>query len=511
MIKTIPIFNRDSVAQEKPMMLENFKDELDYELLQANIFREKILSCILILFVSIILLLNIITRGHEQLDYYISVRSFHIHIVLIFIPIVFLLLTRKHRRITNENFKLLTVLHVLMNTSVLILCAFIAINNEIINQRPFTYVTAMFSIASLILLSKSYRLFAFCSSYAIYITGILFIFKNPSVVFQHVLFSLPLFILALIVSEINYSAYIRNYMNSKIIESKNQELDKIYKLTEQMLAERTKELNETIEMENIRTAFFANISHELRTPLNVIYAAQQMLDLVLKDTTHENQKEVIQYTRITKQNCYRLIRLIANLIDITKIDAGYLQVNLENIDIVSVAEDITLSAAKYIEDRNIHLVFDTNVEEKIIACDADKIERIILNLLSNAVKFTPEYGSIHVSIEEKEGCIALSVKDTGIGIPPEMKDSIFDRFVQVDKTISRNREGSGIGLSIVKSLVEMHNGKITVISEANKGSEFIIEIPDVYQQDVEEVKAYNLAAEHQYIEKIHIEFSDIYD
>ncbi len=506
------MLRKDSIIQEKSTILEEgYKDELARELLQTNIDRERILSYILIIFVVIILSLNITNQGNAQLDNYISVISFHIHIALISISMAFLLLTHKHRRITNENFKAMKILHIIIVTSVLLLCAIIAIHNEMINQRPFAYVTAMFSIASLILLPLQDRLFTYFCSYIVYIVGVFLVVPEPRVVFQHLLFSMPLFILALIVSEINYSAHTQNHMNNKIILSKNQELDKMYKLTEQMLEERTKELNETIEMEKIRTAFFANISHELRTPLNVIYSAEQMLDLVLKDTKQGNQKEVAQYMRIIKQNCYRLIRLIANLIDITKIDAGYFHVTLKNNDIVRVVEDITLSVAKYIEDRNIHLVFDTNVEEKIIACDADKIERIILNLLSNAIKFTPEDGSILVNIEKKEGSIVISVKDTGIGIPTEMQRSIFDRFIQVDKTISRNREGSGIGLSIVKSLVEMHNGKITLISEVDKGSEFIIKLPDFSIYNVEDVKEYNLTPEHQNIEKINIEFSDIYD
>ena len=211
-----------------------------------------------------------------------------------------------------------------------------------------------------------------------------------------------------------------------------------------------------------------------------------------------------------KQNCYRLIRLIGNLIDITKMDAGYFEVNLQNEDIVKVVEDITLSVAEYVGNKNINLIFDTEFEEKIIACDLEKIERIMLNLLSNAVKFTSANGNIFVNVYEKDCKIFVSVKDTGIGIPEHLQDAIFERFIQADKTTSRNREGSGIGLSLVKSLVELHEGSISLISEYNKGAEFIFELPN-RTVDIEEKQDTNSnCINNESVERIHIEFSDIY-
>jgi len=211
-----------------------------------------------------------------------------------------------------------------------------------------------------------------------------------------------------------------------------------------------------------------------------------------------------------KQNCYRQIRLVDNLIDITKIDAGYMQFNPKNCNFVKVVEDITLSTVSFIEEKNIGLTFDTEIEEKIILCDPDMIERIVLNLLSNAVKYTPEGGHIFVNIYDRDDRVILSVKNTGIGISHEMLQLIFERFVQLDRTAARSVEGSGIGLSLVKSLVEMHGGFVSVKSEQGKGSEFIVEIP-VRQAHYEGSCQHN---EYQNtsnnIEKIQIEFSDIY-
>ncbi|MBA8982893.1 sensor histidine kinase [Clostridium saccharobutylicum] len=146
-----------------------------------------------------------------------------------------------------------------------------------------------------------------------------------------------------------------------------------------------------------------------------------------------------------------------------------------------------------------------------MACDADKIERIILNLLSNAIKFTPSGGNILINIHDKGSSIIVSVKDNGTGIPLDKQEYIFKRFIQVDKSLSRNREGSGIGLSLVKSLVELHKGNIKLISTYGEGSEFIMEFPiSVLPSNEKTILDENLNTQTS-IEMINIEFSDIYD
>lgn len=304
-----------------------------------------------------------------------------------------------------------------------------------------------------------------------------------------------------------------NYENEKaylIITKDISEKKKAEELQKSM-DEKNKLLQEVVEYEKLRTEFFANISHELRTPINIILTSLQLFDLKLNAFGNEDSSDKgKKYIATMKQNCYRLIRLINNLIDATKIDSGYFELELRNNNIVSVVEDITLSIAEYIENKGISVVFDTDIEEKIIACDPDKIERIMLNLISNAVKFTEVGGHIFVTIRDKGERVEISVRDTGIGIPKEKQQNIFRRFVQVDKSLTRNREGSGIGLSLVKSLVELHKGSIELISETGKGSEFIIDLP-VYVIEVEkENKSSNNYNIQSNIEKISVEFSDIY-
>lgn len=276
--------------------------------------------------------------------------------------------------------------------------------------------------------------------------------------------------------------------------------------------EKTILLQETLECDRLKTEFFSNISHELKTPINVIFSAVQITNYMLSDTKiidNDSKNKTKKYLNIMRQNCLRLIRLVNNLLDITKIDSGYFKIDLVNSDIVKVVEDITLSVVEYVESIGIELIFDTEIEEKILACDPDKIERIILNLLSNAVKFTKPEGKIFANILDKGESIIISIKDTGIGIPEEKQKQIFERFIQVDKSLSRASEGSGIGLSLVKSIVEMHEGNICVNSELGKGTEFVIELPvKVLSENIGvENNSYN---ENDNIEKVKIEFSDIY-
>ncbi|MDP4144542.1 MAG: ABC transporter substrate binding protein [Bacillota bacterium] len=270
-------------------------------------------------------------------------------------------------------------------------------------------------------------------------------------------------------------------------------------------------LRELREYDKIKTEFFANISHELRTPLNVIFSAIQLIELIeRKGHIEESMDKLNEYIKVMKQNSYRLVRIVNNLIDITKMDAGYLELELQNNDIVSIVEDITISVREYVESKGIDLIFDTDIEEKIIACDPDKIERIVLNLLSNAVKFTSHGGNILVNIKDTGERIIIEVKDDGIGIPEEKQHCIFERFVQVDKSLSRNREGSGIGLSLVKSLVELHGGNISLKSKLGEGSTFIIELPVETIPDSAVVIKEDLCIGNSNIERINIEFSDIY-
>lgn len=273
------------------------------------------------------------------------------------------------------------------------------------------------------------------------------------------------------------------------------------------VANNLKLLNETREFNNLITNFFTNMSHELKTPVNVIYAAIQTINIFLEDFKSENSIKCKSYLKTMKQNCLRMIRLINNLLDITKLDSGFIKINKKNGDIINVIEDIVQSIAGYVESKQISLIFDTDVEEKIMGFDHDMIERIMLNLISNALKYSHANGRIYVNIIEKESSIVIEIEDEGEGIPKDKLKVIFERFGQVNNTLSRKCEGTGIGLYLVRSFVEMHQGKISVSSEQGKGSKFSIELPVTFVENDDPTD--RLLYETK-VEKIEIEFSDIY-
>ena len=259
----------------------------------------------------------------------------------------------------------------------------------------------------------------------------------------------------------------------------------------------------------IQDEVFANVSHELKTPLSVIFGtAQLMKHYVNNQSTCDLKSHLLKNIETINQNCYRFTRLINNIVDLSKMDSGFYKLEMKNHNIVEVVENLVQSVAKYIESKELSIIFDTDSEELFVKCDSEKIERILLNLISNAVKFTDPGGTIHVAVLEKEGHIELSVRDTGVGIEKKYLDSIFKRYHQVDKTLSRNAEGSGIGLALVKSLVELHGGRITVESQRKIGSTFTIELP--YQEIGGKVEMDRKGESCTSADLVDIEFSDIY-
>lgn len=297
---------------------------------------------------------------------------------------------------------------------------------------------------------------------------------------------------------------------ARLLILKDLGLKKEIKSLKNDLIENEEQLVRSNEHNKFITEFFSNISHELKTPINVILSAIQLL--LLRGSEDEgngfNEKSA-KLLNVIKQNGYRLIRLVNNLLDMSKFDSGFLKLNLCNENIVSIVEDITLSVADYIKSKGVNIIFDTDVEERIMAVDCDKIERIILNLLSNAVKFTNSGDDILVYVIDHEDFVRISVKDTGVGIPDDKIKLIFDRFGQVDKTLTRNKEGTGIGLSLVKTLVEIHGGNISVKSKVGEGSEFIVELPVTIAEEMEKEKCSNSCNGNK-VDNILIEFSDIY-
>ena len=277
------------------------------------------------------------------------------------------------------------------------------------------------------------------------------------------------------------------------------------------MEEERKSLEDAVYLESIKNEFFANISHEFKTPINIILGIMQLLDSNIQrgNIYSDHDINLKNYINSIKQNSYRLLRLINNLIDMTRIDTGFYEIQLGNYDFIKIIEDITMAVMDYIEKKDISLIFDTDIEELVVACDPEKIERVMLNLLSNAIKYTPKGGEIIVHIKYKKEKVIVSVKDNGIGISNDKLGFIFEKFGQANYCLTRPCEGSGIGLSLVKSLIELHNGKVYVESTEGVGSEFLFEIPNkIIENNFQKIRD-DKHLEFQR-EKCNIEFSDIY-
>ena len=280
------------------------------------------------------------------------------------------------------------------------------------------------------------------------------------------------------------------------------------------LEDEKRKLEKTIELESLKTEFFANMSHEFKTPLNIILTTVQVLAERFNNsnnTCNICKVDMNRYLKGIKQNSYRLLKIVNNIMDITKIDSGSYSLELGNHNIVSLIEDIVLSVAEYITENKRNIIFDTTEEEIILACDPMKIERIILNLLSNALKYTYEKGNIEVFVDmdSEKNEVIISVRNDGDPIHNEDKEKIFERFTQSENLYTRQREGTGIGLFLVRLLVELHGGRIYVDTSELKGSKFVFILPIRLTEEKNENYTYTKQITSK-VERFDIEFSDIY-
>ncbi|WP_291651100.1 sensor histidine kinase [Clostridium sp.] len=257
----------------------------------------------------------------------------------------------------------------------------------------------------------------------------------------------------------------------RLVEKKTIKLNK-------QLEENKKLSEEIINKEKLKNNYFVNLSHELRTPINVISSTVQLINTLSKDKCI-TEEQSNKYMNIISKNCGNLLKIINDIIDSSKIETGQYKINKKNNDIVYIVEEAALNMSEFIEEKGLTLTVDPDMEEKIISCDGNEIERCVINLLANAVKFTPEGGEIRVYIKEIENNIEISVEDTGIGISKEDQGFIFKRFSQVEGTGVTKVSSSGIGLTLVKYIVELHDGYVKLESELNKGSKFTLVIPAI--------------------------------
>lgn len=225
------------------------------------------------------------------------------------------------------------------------------------------------------------------------------------------------------------------------------------------------------EVDNMKSRFFANISHEFRTPLTLILGpAEQILSSQTKDELKKN-------VGLIQRNAANLLNLINQLLDLSKLDSGKLQLHASRQNFIPFLKGMVMSFESLAVINSLKLTLDIPHDEVMVYYDKEKMETVLKNLLSNAFKFTPNGKEIAVTLDKNENNLLLKIRDTGIGIDENELPKVFDRFYQVNNQNSKSHGGTGIGLSLVKELIELHHGQIQVSSEKNKWTEFILTLP----------------------------------
>lgn len=300
--------------------------------------------------------------------------------------------------------------------------------------------------------------------------------KINSIIFNHAI----IFFLTFIIGALSYRRIL------KVVKQRDASRMKA-KENEAKLKEQNNKLiwanEKAIESDRLKTIFIQNMSHEIRTPMNAILGFSSLLP-----DEFDNKSKLTEYTKIITQRGNDLMFIINDLLDISKIESKNMNVNIEPINLKDLFSEL-LPLFHEIQKRNlkshVKLILPTITEEIILYTDKGKLKQILTNLVGNAFKFTHE-GEIEIDLLiNSPKLITFSVKDTGIGIPTEKLNSIFDRFSQVEQSSSRIYGGTGLGLSIVKGLISKLNGEIYVISEINKGSKFYFTLPYSKQNLIE--------------------------
>jgi signal transduction histidine kinase len=251
-------------------------------------------------------------------------------------------------------------------------------------------------------------------------------------------------------------------------------LQTAYDGLELKVRERTAELakanEELSKLDQMKSDFISTVSHELRTPLTAIKNA---VDLLVNREAGALTNPQDRFLTIAARNIRRLSTMINDILDFSKIEAGKLELRFSDVDLAVVIKQVVATYQAQAQAGSIHLQMQCDEELPEIYANADRLEQVLGNLVGNALKFTPKGGQITVSARRDGAAVEVHVADTGIGIAPEHQKHLFERFYQVGDPFTKSTGGSGLGLTIVKELVEAHGGDIRVESEVAKGSHFV--------------------------------------
>ncbi len=249
-----------------------------------------------------------------------------------------------------------------------------------------------------------------------------------------------------------------------------------------LLAERVKQRTAEIQQANtqlqellkVKDEFLAKMSHELRTPLSVILIRAEALQLEYFGTLTEKQHENLA---AIEENGQHLLKLINDILDVAKIQSGRVELNYTNVDVAQLCRSMLTLVDPLAQSKQIQVEFRMDSGIQFIMTDEKRLKQILINLLTNAIKFTHDQGHVGLDVQAKDNTVIFSVWDTGIGIDPNDIDKLFEPFVQLDNSITRKYEGTGLGLTLVQQFTDMMKGTLSVETEPDKGSQFMVALP----------------------------------
>jgi len=235
--------------------------------------------------------------------------------------------------------------------------------------------------------------------------------------------------------------------------------------------QRRKEAEKLRELDAMKTRFFTNISHEFRTPLTLILGQNEQFRQATLDPS------LLKKLEVSQRNGHRLLDLVNQVLDVAKLEAGGMDLDMTRLDVIPFLKHMLYSFESIAQEKEISLSFASTIETLETAFDTQKIERVLFNLLSNALKFTPAGGKVEMQVTQADDALTLMVRDSGLGIKSSQLPYIFDRFYQADSSENQSQPGTGIGLSLVKELIELHQGRVEVQSEVGQGTTFLLTLP----------------------------------
>ena len=268
----------------------------------------------------------------------------------------------------------------------------------------------------------------------------------------------------------------------------SEELERHRDALQELIDEQTRDLIEAKDAaeaaSQAKDEFLASMSHELRTPLHAILGLSEVLQYDLAEAPEEQQR----YLQTIQDSGQHLLTLINDILDIARVETGKLELHFTQVDIESVCQASLQFIKQTAAQKHHRIAMSIDSTADTLWADERRLKQILVNLLSNAVKFTPKQGSVGLEVDRKDESVQFIVWDTGIGIAEDAMKRLFKPFVQLDNRFSREHDGSGLGLSLVYHMVELHGGSITVASEVGQGSRFTVSLP-VKQSDLAEAKA----------------------